>query len=291
MTTLTTNTQIANLAIGMCGVTDFLTTLGSDGGALDNAANLYFAPTRDELLEMYPWQEYVQHRPLVLTTGYYEFNQEFDYDPFVITNITQANPAVVTTSAAHSGITGDLFKIYDVVGMTEVNRTDPYHITLTDATNFQLTGIDSTNWTAYTSGGECYKLEALAKYQDGFVYDLPSDFAYAIDLESREDFELKGIAGDVKLLTIADDAVLKYIRSDFSDVSKWTSLFINALVARLAIKLAPGILGVQEARQYIPTVLVPAFQEAYWDATFMTATNRRQTLDRTDTWISDRGGV
>jgi len=213
MTTLTTSTQIANLVLGACGITKQISTLGSDGGAVDNLLNLLYAPTRDELIELNPWSEYVEHRPLVLTSGYYEYNQEYTYEPIDITNITKANPAVIT-AASHGYVTGDYVKVYDVIGMTEVNRTDPYHFTKSDANSGSLTGINSTNWSAYTSGGKMVKLEPLSKYQSGFVYDLPSDFVYAIDLEGMQDFELKGISGDVKLLTIAEDAVLKYVKSD-----------------------------------------------------------------------------
>lgn len=290
MTTLTTSTQIANLALALCGVTKQLTTLGSDGTTEDDVANLFYAPTRDELIELYPWAEYLEHRPLVLTAGYYEFNQEYAYDPISITGITNANPAVVT-SGTHSFVTGDYVYIYDVSGMTEVNRDLPFHITKVLATTFQLTGIDSTNWTAYSSGGKCYKAEPLSKYQDGFVYDLPSDFAYAIDLDSSHDFELKGIAGAVKLLTVADDAVLKYIKTDFADISKWTSLFINAFVSRLAIKLAIPIVGTREGSLLIRNILQPMYDQALNDAMYLCAVNKRQTRETKDPWIIARGGV
>jgi hypothetical protein len=68
-----------------------------------------------------------------------------------ITNITQANPAVVT-STLHGLSTGNLVTISDVSGMTEINdETSP--ITVIDADSFSLDDIDSTAFTAYTSGG------------------------------------------------------------------------------------------------------------------------------------------
>jgi len=70
----------------------------------------------------------------------------------VITGITQANPAVVTTSAAHGFITDDVVDITGVVGMTEVNGLS-FAITFVSSTSFQLTAIDSTGFTAYTSDG------------------------------------------------------------------------------------------------------------------------------------------
>jgi len=69
-----------------------------------------------------------------------------------ITNVTQANPAVVTTSAAHTFVNGESVTITDVVGMTELNG-NTYVIANVTSTTFELQGIDSTGFTAYISGG------------------------------------------------------------------------------------------------------------------------------------------
>lgn len=70
----------------------------------------------------------------------------------VITGVTQANPAVVTV-ADTSGLTdGDTAFIDSVVGMTEIN-TQMSQLTVLNGTTFQLDTIDSTGYTAYTSGG------------------------------------------------------------------------------------------------------------------------------------------
>lgn len=73
-----------------------------------------------------------------------------------ISNITQANPAVVTTvESAHGLSTGDEIHIISVVGMTEVNdRT--FIITVVDADEFSLDGEDSTGHGAYTSDGTAF---------------------------------------------------------------------------------------------------------------------------------------
>jgi len=69
-----------------------------------------------------------------------------------ITGVTQANPAVVTTSAAHTFVNGEKVTITGVVGMTELNG-NTYTIANVTATTFELQGVDSTAFTAYTSGG------------------------------------------------------------------------------------------------------------------------------------------
>lgn len=74
----------------------------------------------------------------------------------VITGITQASPAVVT-SAAHGYTNGKWVYVDGVVGMTQVNGKF-YRIAGVTANTYQLqdvygTAIDSTSYTAYSSGG------------------------------------------------------------------------------------------------------------------------------------------
>lgn len=74
-----------------------------------------------------------------------------------ISNITQANPAVVTTSAPHNMKSGDLVYIEGVIGMTEVNQKQ-YGINFLSTTTFELNGIDSTGFSAYSAGGFMVRL-------------------------------------------------------------------------------------------------------------------------------------
>ncbi len=77
------------------------------------------------------------------------------YDSFnYITGITQANPAVVTYSGADNFSNNDIISIQDVVGMTEINgkRYTVANVNTT-ANTFELSGINSTGYTAYTSAG------------------------------------------------------------------------------------------------------------------------------------------
>lgn len=76
-------------------------------------------------------------------------------NPHAITNITKANPAVVT-STAHGMSNGDVVRLVDVGGMTEVNgRT--FTIANVAANTFELSGTNSTAYTTYTSGGIAHK--------------------------------------------------------------------------------------------------------------------------------------
>ncbi len=68
-----------------------------------------------------------------------------------ITAITKANPCVVT-SATHGLAVGTVVVFSGIVGMTELNDVAAI-ITAQDTNTFTLGGIDSTNYTTYTSGG------------------------------------------------------------------------------------------------------------------------------------------
>jgi hypothetical protein len=69
-----------------------------------------------------------------------------------ITGITQANPAVVTTSVAHGFSIGDTIKITDVYGMPEINGLTATIALVPSATTF-TTNIDASGFSdAGTSG-------------------------------------------------------------------------------------------------------------------------------------------
>jgi hypothetical protein len=78
-----------------------------------------------------------------------------DGTELAISAITQANPAVVTTSTDHGLVTGDEIHITGVLGMTQVNDRE-FVITVVDADEFSLNGEDSTGHTAYGSGGDVF---------------------------------------------------------------------------------------------------------------------------------------
>ncbi len=76
---------------------------------------------------------------------------------FVITGVSQANPAVILTDAQFAP--GTVIKIQNVVGMTELNFTDFSNNTyvVIDSTSTDVTiGVDSTAFTPYVSGGIIY---------------------------------------------------------------------------------------------------------------------------------------
>jgi hypothetical protein len=74
----------------------------------------------------------------------------------VISGATQADPVVITATA-HGRSNGDVIRIADVVGMTELNGNQ-YKVANATANTFELTDlldqdVDGTGFTAYSSGG------------------------------------------------------------------------------------------------------------------------------------------
>lgn len=68
-----------------------------------------------------------------------------------ITAITQADPAVVT-AAAHGFANGNQVYLTSIIGMTELNGTLATVANVT-ANTFELSGVDSSAYTAYVTGG------------------------------------------------------------------------------------------------------------------------------------------
>lgn len=71
-----------------------------------------------------------------------------------VENITQANPAVVTASN-HTFTNGQRIRLKNIGGMTQLE--DKTFTVANAATNtFELSGVDSTGYSAFTSGGEIH---------------------------------------------------------------------------------------------------------------------------------------
>lgn len=91
-----------------------------------------------------------------------------------ITNVTQANPAVVTYSGADNYDNGKEVFISGVQGMTELNGKFYTIANVNTAANtFELQGIDSTSFTAYTSGGTLEQVvEVTTPYTTAQLFEL-----------------------------------------------------------------------------------------------------------------------
>tara|TARA_R110002020_G_scaffold224222_2_gene433699 strand:- start:5290 stop:7797 length:2508 start_codon:yes stop_codon:yes gene_type:complete len=90
---------------------------------------------------------------------------------FSMSAVTQANPGVVTTTAAHNLAVGDDISIKDVKGMTQLN--DNYYTvkTVPSSTTFSLadsvgTNLNTSGYTAYSSAGTVTTPDTRFELQD-----------------------------------------------------------------------------------------------------------------------------
>ncbi len=73
-----------------------------------------------------------------------------DYITAIITGATQADPVVITTSAAHGFSNGETVYIADVNGMVEINRRQ-FTTANVASTTFELSGENGTGHTAFVA--------------------------------------------------------------------------------------------------------------------------------------------
>lgn len=93
-----------------------------------------------------------------------------------ITNITKANPAVVTYSGINTLSNKDRIILKNIVGMVELNFRE-FSITSLNTSNqtFELVGLNSTGYTTYESGGDIHKIiEVETPYLSSELEDLKS---------------------------------------------------------------------------------------------------------------------
>lgn len=91
-----------------------------------------------------------------------------------ITNITKANPAVVTYSGADTYANGDRVAITGVVGMSQVNNREFTVANVNAGANtFELSGVNSTGYDTYTSGGTIAEIfEIVTPYVEADLFQL-----------------------------------------------------------------------------------------------------------------------
>ena len=110
---------------------------------------------------------------------FYKDNGQITEATKTITAITKANPAVVTATS-HGYSNGDHIWINDVGGMTEVNGRR-YTVANQTTNTFELSGVDSSNYTTYTSGGTAAKVYEIAtEYTSAQLSEL--QFAQSADV-------------------------------------------------------------------------------------------------------------
>lgn len=83
--------------------------------------------------------------------------------PQNISAITKANPAVITYSGSDTFANGDRVWLSGIVGMTEMNNREVTVANVnTGANTFEASGVNSTGYTTYSSGGTVAEIYEIA---------------------------------------------------------------------------------------------------------------------------------
>ena len=118
-------------------------------------------------------------------------------DPGFITGASKSDPCVIT-SPAHGLYTGQMVTIRGVMGMTQLNTSAYYRITVVNVNQFSI-DIDSTDFTTYTSGGRWILLSAGMSVQI-FLNSSPGIFGNLIvgnrELKTTQTPPFYGTASD-----------------------------------------------------------------------------------------------
>lgn len=142
-----------------------------------------------------------------------------------ITAITAANPAVVTSSS-HGFTNGDRVFIKSVAGMTELNNRE---FTVAGATTntFELSGINSSSFTAYSSGGTAGKIvEVTTTYSATEIFEInytqSADVMYLAH-KSHEPAKLTRTTATSFTLTDIDFVDGPYLDENITDTTMYAS--------------------------------------------------------------------
>lgn len=182
-----------------------------------------------------------------------------------ITAISQANPGQVT-AVSHGFSTGDKIKIISVGGMTQVNNLY-FTVTVTGVDTFTI-GVDTSAYTAYTSGGSAIKYgitqtnpvraNATAHgFVNGDVVYISgaagmtevNSLAFTVANAATDYFELSGINGTAYTAYTGSATVYKYPQPSDALTFACTEFyvparFVNDMMEREII--APNVHGWQQ---------------------------------------------
>ena len=215
-------------------ITD-VTTITTSSQKLEVLFNLIADSARMAVLEEKNWQFALREEQLKYAPGTLQANGT----AMTITGITQANPAVVT-AVAHGFEDDWLVAITGVVGMTEINNRI-VRVANKAANNFECYGLDSTAFTAYASGGQVQRQEAIPDYQNGYIYLVPDDLLRPVAaIPAKQNFEIVGSGSARRVLSPARDLVLQYV-ANVSSPAYMPNHFIRCWAARVAAEIAPAM--------------------------------------------------
>ena len=234
---LDTITKICQLAI---------TWLGGDPALLSDVTNVTEASSKEDqlcyfaynsarlaLLEDKNWQFATRELPLNLLPG----TTQAGWSAVTINNITAADPVVVTTANNHNFSDGWHVKISGVGGMNEINNRI-VRVNNQNNNTFQCYGLDGTQFTAYTSGGNAVRYDPNPDYASGYIYEVPADYLRMVaTLPAGSQYEIVGGGDSRRLLSPQSNLVIEYV-ANVTTLADMPEHFKRSWAARIAAELA-----------------------------------------------------
>lgn len=188
-----------------------------------------------------------------------------------ITAVTQANPAVVT-SASHNFTNGDRVFIASVVGMTELNNRE---FTVANATTntFELSGINSSAFTAYSSGGTAGKIvEVTTTYSVTDIFEINhAQSADVLFLAHKDHAPAKLTRTTATSFTLTDIDFIDGPYLDENDTD--TTLFVTSSTGTTHLVSSTSLFSSTDVGRYIRFREVLEIDHDLWEASTSYAAN------------------
>jgi len=133
---------LVNKSIGALGASEFIINVTDSDGVSKQVTKLFNRKLQLEGATRHKWNK--------------ESSGASSAIEKTITGATAANPVVITATG-HGFSNGDKISIRGVAGMVELNTETAYTIANKATNTFELSGVDGSGFTAYTSGGVATK--------------------------------------------------------------------------------------------------------------------------------------
>ena len=188
-----------------------------------------------------------------------------------ITAITKANPAVVTSNG-HGFSNGDRVFIKSVAGMTELNNRE-FTVASTATNTFALSGVNSTGFTTYSSGGTAGKIvEVTTTYSATEIFEInytqSADVMYLAH-KSHEPAKLTRTTATSFTLTDIDFVDGPYLDENITD----TTVYVSANTGSVTITASANLFAATDVGRLIRVREVIEVTHDVWEASTSYAQN------------------
>ena len=188
-----------------------------------------------------------------------------------ITAATSANPVVIT-SAGHGYSNGDRVFIASVAGMTELNNRE-FTVANKTTDTFELSGIDGSGFTTYTSGGTCGKIvEVTTTYSVTEIFEINhAQSADVLYLAHKDHEPAKLTRTTATSFTLTD---IDFIDGPWLDENvTTTTLYASAATGSVTVTASADLFSSDDVGRYIRFREILEIEHDEWAASTSYANN------------------